>query len=82
MLRTATVENVLANNVNSVYVNIKRSTKLQFKFNNTIIIQKITPLEEDRCVSTKSEYLKLNYIPILLLIESLQNFVEKLLRKY
>ncbi|KAI4471884.1 zinc finger mym-type protein [Holotrichia oblita] len=57
-LWTAVLEDASANNINLNDVNIKRSTKLPSKFNKCIIIQKITSLEEDRCVITKSEFQK------------------------
>lgn len=64
-LWTATVQNASANNINLDDVNIKRSRKLPSKFNNTIIIQKITSLEEDRCVTKKSEFQTKLYYPVI-----------------
>lgn len=64
-LWTATVENALANNINLDDVNKKRSKKLPSKFNNTLIIQKITSLEEDRSVTKKSEFQVKLYYPII-----------------
>lgn len=64
-LWTATLENALANNINPDDVNNKRSKKLPSKFNSTVIIQKITSLEEDRCVTKKSEFLAKLYYPII-----------------
>jgi len=61
----ATLKNASANNISLDDVNSKRSKKLPSKFKNCILVQKINSLEEDRCVTEKSEFRTKLYYSII-----------------